>query len=128
MKLILSDKKVTVFPMDVPEAINNVFIEYEFAFGTNHFCPTLFIDNKRVVVGTHVHVDLSSRLKKYGDPIEIKVVLKDSKGVVKYTYEGTVPFYNYTIVGKKPIRIDLEAYIEQLEQTIKQLQEDGEVI
>lgn len=110
--------KINILPMAIPELSNYLRIQYRYESGTNHLTPRLTI-NKDVYNGDRVFVDIKDGYNT--GEISCKVELLDGQANVIRTYVGTIPLYNYTLLGKKPVRPDFEVYIHKLETDIEDL-------
>ncbi len=132
MIIELNNGKPKIQPMRIPELTNRTFIQYAYEAGTNHLRPRLTI-NHSVFIGDRIFVDMSPGFE--GETVNLKVELLDGNSRVLHTYEDVVNFYNYQVFGEKPVRPDVEVYINnlykeisRLQQVIKELEEKGEVI
>ena len=125
MILNLKNGKIVLVPMDVPEAIQDVYVKYNFEINTNHLIPELIIEDK-IYKGNRVFIDLRSEI--YKPVLSLVVNLYNSNKVIVKTYEGNLPLHTYVVLGDKLIRPDIEAYIRKLEARIEQLENEGEVI
>lgn len=125
MILQLSNQKIKIQPMRIPEPKNYFQIHYVFEAGTNHLLPKLTVGNQ-VYEGANNFVDI--RGVGLNDQLEFKVELLDVNRQVVKTYVGTVKQHDYVLFGTKPIRPDIEKYVKELEAEIVRLQELGEVI
>jgi hypothetical protein len=125
MILQLSNQKIKVLPMRIPEPKNYLQIRYGFEAGTNHLYPVLTI-GKEVYRGDQVFIDVT----KIGlnEQTTFKVELLDSNQQVIKTYTMTVQQHDYILFGQKPLRPDVDMYIKELEAEIIRLKEIGEVI
>lgn len=130
MVIKLMRDKAMILPMKYPEAFEHTFIEFIFELGTNHLIPVLYIEDYRVLDGNNAFVDMSKALRHVNanTKCKVKVLLKDVENNILHKYEGTFPFYNYFILGTKPARIDFEVYIKSLEDEIRKLKEQGDLI
>jgi hypothetical protein len=138
MILKLSDEKVQVLVMKVPELIKETSIHYEFEKNTSHLHPTLYISGK-VYKGNHIVIELPEIIS---NEILFTVELYDDAGKVIRVYTGNLAYNRYQITGVKAIRPDFEKYIHELEleninlieeivrclKRIKELEEKGEVV
>lgn len=119
MIIELKEKQVVIQPMLVPELTNRTYIQYIYETGTDHLLPRLTIGTA-VYQGDLIYIDLT---KGFPDSVmKVKVELLDGRGQVIHTYESSINLYNYILLGKKPVRPDVEVYIHKLETTIKQMQ------
>lgn len=125
MILKLSNKEVQIQPMKIPVPKKNVYIEYAFEAGTNHLLPRLTI-NGVVHEGNRIYVDLS--YVDWKKDVTVYVSLVDGKERVLHKYTCKVPHHEYLLFGKKPLREDVEAYVYELEERIRELEEAGEVV
>lgn len=135
MKLKLTQGKVEIVQMEVPELIQHTYLEYVFEENTKHLHPILTIAGKEYKeYNTFIELpDISSK------EITIKVELFDDNNKVIHIYESNLEYNKYQITGNKPIRPDIEAYIFSLEEQIrnlttayeariKELEEKGELV
>jgi FMN phosphatase YigB (HAD superfamily) len=125
MILLLSKGTIKIQPMRIPERRQSTEIKYVFESGTNHLIPKLYI-HKDIFQGDKIMIDMS----KYPvqDQLNIKVELVNHYQTPVKIYEGTVQQHDYILLGKKPVRPDVEKYIKELEARIVELEEQGEVI
>lgn len=129
--------KIKIVPMPVPEQIEHMYIQYAYEAGTNHLLPHLTIsevpspESKRKLykieqLGDKVFVNMHDGFSTH--TVHIKVELLDGSGFKIRSYESNVPYLRYCIVGVKPVRPDVAAYVHYLEQRVQELEEKGEVI
>ena len=111
MRLILKNRKVFVSPMKVAESLKNTHIVYQFEYGTNHLTPALIINRTHIAKGNNIFVDLTCSKSKRRC-VDVEVVLKDHEGRVTHKYKG-VP-YTSIILGDKPLRKDVDEYVQEL--------------
>jgi hypothetical protein len=121
----LKNEKIFLVPMQAPEAMDNVYIQYEYETGTNHLTPKLTVENN-VYYGNRVFIDL--RRDIYKKVLTFTVQLYNSDKMVVRTYTGKFPLHSYIVLGPKLVRPDMETYIKYLEEKIDQLENEGEVI
>lgn len=128
MRLILKNRKVIVMPMKVAESLKNTHIVYEFEHGTNHLTPTLIINRTHIAKGNNVFVDLTRAAKTSADVWNVEVLLNNHEGRITHRYEGSLPLHLQFILGDKPVRKDVDEYIQELLTQIKTLQEEGDIV
>lgn len=131
MIIQLSKGSIKIKPMVVPEPVENVYIHYEYEPNTKHLTPVLYVDMFKVCEGDRIYVNL----KDIGPTVKMRVELLNGNNNVVAVYTGEFPNYEYCIIGKKPVRPDLEIYImslhgeiARLNDRVTELLEEGEVI
>ena len=122
----LKNQKVSIEPMIIPEPSNHVYIEYEFEFNTNHLTPRIIIEGLTLFIGDKRYISLVHLIGN--NSLKVIVELVDAQGVVLHTYEGRIENSTYSVLGAKPIRPDIDAYVKYLEKRVKELEEQGEVV
>lgn len=120
MILKLRNKKVEVLHMPVPELTEFFNIMIDFEQGTQHLSPSIIIDSVKYN-GESIKPSKNKR-------IEIRVDLLDYKKQVIKTYRGYFQYYNYSVIGKPPVDINYFTRVKELEERIRVLEEQGEVI
>lgn len=132
MIIELTKGTIKIQPMSIPELTNRTFIQYVYESGTEHLQPRLTI-NKSVFLGDRLFVNMATGVMS--GLINLKVELLDDRGKVLHRYENSIEHFPYHVFGSKPVRPDVEIYIqnlkaeiEHLNRTIKALEEKGEVI
>lgn len=118
MIIELKEQRLIIMPMVVPELLQHFHIKYTFEPGTDHLMPCLIIGTNKYF-GQHIYIDVS-QIKPFADT-PIKVELHDARGIVIKQYTCTTMFNHYGLFGEKPIRPDLEFYVQQLEEHIDDL-------
>lgn len=131
MIIQLRKGKVNIKPMVVPEPVNHVFIQYDYEPNTNHLKPILYVDTFKIFEGDRIYVDLGMLKEK----VSIRVELLNGNNVLVAMYQGEHEQCAYCVIGKKPIRPDLQKYVDDLNENILVLQDEiqkiideGEVI
>lgn len=128
MRLILKNRKVFVSPMKVAESLKNTHIVYHFEHGTNHLTPALIINRTHIAKGNNIFVDLTHVAKASDGAWDVEVLLRDHEGRVTHKYKGVFPLHLQFILGDKPLRKDVDEYVQELLTQIKELQEEGDIV
>lgn len=130
MILQLTKGTIKIKAMVVPEPLDAVYIQYIFETGTNHLKPRMTITAKntapRIYTGDRMFIDMKEGFTT--KDLQIRVDLLTADGAVVRSYGCEVPYMEYCVIGPRPVRPDLEAYIRQLESRVAELEEQGEVI
>lgn len=124
MKLILKNGKINITPMAIPEPRSKVFIEYVYERNTNHLTPQLHVNN-HVFIGDRYFISFPNNLT---DTIEMVVRLVDNEGTVVKEYSCEDAYTEYITLGTQPAYPNMITYIHELEQRIRTLEEEGELI
>lgn len=123
MILKLRNRKIEVVSMKVPLSTERFNIMVDFEPGTQHLKPRIYIDDVEYLEG------VLNKLKiKKNKRVDIRVDLSDHNNRVLHTYRANVMYYNYSLFGELPHRVDYDEYVQELENRIKTLEERGEVI
>jgi hypothetical protein len=130
MILQLTQGKIKIKPMVVPEPLEGVYVQYAYEPGTNHLQPrmTISVDGipKLTLLGDRTFMNTGAGFN--ASEIKLKVELLNSDDVPVCTYEGVFPYARYCVIGNKPLRPDISDYIRTLEAKVQDLEDAGEVI
>lgn len=134
MKFILKNKTILIERQPIVELSTSVPVQIIQEPGTE--CLTfgrIIVNGVQQISNIKPQIDFSPFMCH--NKLKIEVELVDSLGTVINRYVTTTKVYSYLTLEYKPVRNDIEQYVDQLqttikslENTIKELQEKGEVV
>lgn len=134
MRFILKNKTILIERQPIVELSTNVPVQIIREPGTERLTfGRIIVNGVQQISNIKPQIDFSSFMCH--NKLKIEVELVDSLGTVINRYVTTTKVYPYLTLEYKPVRNDIEQYVDQLqttikslENTIKELQEKGEVV
>lgn len=134
MKFILKNKTILIERQPIVELSTSVPVQIIQEPGTERLTfGRIIVNGVQQISNIKPQIDFSSFMCH--NKLKIEVELVDSLGTVINRYVTTTKVYSYLTLEYKPVRNDIEQYVDQLqttikslENTIKELQEKGEVV